>query len=215
MWIIKSATTHILSLLFPVSCVLCREKGKALCLPCFSSFKRTVETPHPDTYSYLSYKDTNVRNMLQKIKYFRKLYLIQPIVEYIASDPFLKGFLSAVENPILIPIPMSKKRTLLRGDNHTEYIAKSISVALDIPIQTNFLLRHKDTLQQVHTHSRIERVKNMRKAFKVEEKYISELRNRTIILIDDVTTTGATIKEATETLRKAGCKNVKAITLAH
>ena len=215
MWIIQFSKNHLISLLFPATCALCNKKGKNICTSCISSLKRTVETPTPSTYSYFSYKDTQVRNLLQKIKYFRKLYLIEPLILHISQDIFLKNFLEDDIDSILVPIPMSRKRIWRRGGNHTIYIAEAFSSHMNIPVHTTLLSRKKDTIQQVLTHSKKERLRNMRNAFTVNEKYIEGLHNKKIILIDDVTTTGATISEAKQTLEKFGFKNIKAITLAH
>jgi predicted amidophosphoribosyltransferase len=104
---------------------------------------------------------------------------------------------------------------LERGSNHTEHIARAFSTQLTIPMETKLLIRKKDTVQQVQTHSKKERIRNIRKAFTVDKKHLDTLKDKRIILVDDVTTTGSTINEAVKVLEKAGFRDIKAITLAH
>lgn len=215
MWIIKRITNYFLEFVFPTRCELCGNKNNTICDTCIETFIRAVDTTSPSTYSHFSYKDARVRSLLQKIKYFRKLYLIEPLVHKVASDYFLREFLADTSTSILLSIPMTRSRIWKRGGNHTIYIAKAFSTELSVTLHTKFLIRKKDTKQQVHTHSKKERLSNIKNAFTVDEKYLSEVRGKNIILIDDVTTTGATIQEAINVLRKHGFKNIKAITLAH
>ena len=99
----------------------------------------------------------------------------------------------------------------MRGYNQAELIAKEISEKLYIPINNKILFRIKNPKRQVKTSTRSERLKNQHNTFKVAEGVL----NSNIILVDDVTTTGATIKEARDILIKNGAKKVMAITIAH
>jgi ComF family protein len=215
MWIIKRLVTKSLALLFPSKCTLCGVSGAGVCDNCLSTLTRAVEVPHPRIYAHFSYKDQRIRSMLQKIKYFRKLFIIESLIQHVSNSPFLVTFIGTKENTILIPIPMSKKRLLERGSNHTEHIARAFSTQLTIPMETKLLIRKKDTVQQVQTHSKKERIRNIRKAFTVDKKHLDTLKDKRIILVDDVTTTGSTINEAVKVLEKAGFRDIKAITLAH
>lgn len=215
MWIIEYLKNKTLNILFPLKCFLCGKNGDGICVDCLETLKRAVETPHPDTYSYFSYKDPRVRKILQNIKYFRKLYLIEALVKHISKDFWLNNLLGNKEFSVLVPIPMSSRRIWSRGGNHTFHMARIFSSSLNIPVSNNLLARKKDTLQQVLTHSRSERLKNMRGAFSINEKILPLFQNKRIILVDDVSTTGATIAEARKILEKNGFRNIIAITLAH
>ncbi len=215
MWIIKVLEKVILEPLFPKRCAVCSKKGVDICEECLSSLTRAVETPHPSIYSYFSYKDSRVKSILQNIKYFRKSYLITPLVKKITTDFWLTNFLGDTKNSLLIPIPMSRKRKLLRGGNQTEAIASSFSSFLSIPFEKNLLLRKKDTSQQVKTHSKGERLHNMKGAFAINNEKLDLYSTARIILIDDVTTTGATVTEAKKILEDVGYRNILTITIAH
>ncbi|MDI6744920.1 MAG: ComF family protein [Thermodesulfovibrionales bacterium] len=109
----------------------------------------------------------------------------------------------------IVPVPLSKKAIRQRGFNQSLLMARIISKNLRIPVYMDMLLKIKDTLPQVGLSAK-ERMKNLRKAFGVSKK-INGLR---LLLIDDVMTTGATARECSRALIKAGAKDVMVITLA-
>ncbi len=99
----------------------------------------------------------------------------------------------------------------MRGYNHAEIIAKEISKITSFPVSTNILVRARSPKRQVTTATRSERLNNQRKSFKV----CGDVKDMNIILVDDVSTTGATLDEARRVLLQYGAKNVQAVTLAH
>lgn len=101
-------------------------------------------------------------------------------------------------------------RKLIRGYNHSEILAKKIAKHAGLPYE-NLLYRQKFQIQQVKTRSKSERLKNQRNAFNLR----GNVTNKDIILIDDVTTTGATLLEARTLLLKNGARSVLAYTIAH
>ena len=126
--------------------------------------------------------------------------------------------LSRMENfrdPVIIPIPLAKKRMHERGFNQSLLISKKISKLSsgNLILEKDVLIKPKDTEHQARIENRNERLKNIVGSFRVinEEK----IKNRNIILIDDVTTTGATLGEAKKVLKQAGARKVIAFTVAH
>lgn len=118
--------------------------------------------------------------------------------------------------PILIPIPLSKKRYKERGYNQVELICKKlieIDNDVNFKLETNILIKSKDVEHQARIKNRRERLENIVGSFGV--KNIELVKNRNIILIDDILTTGATLNEAKKILKKAGARKVIAFTLAH
>ncbi len=112
---------------------------------------------------------------------------------------------------VLIPVPISKERLYERGYNQSELFTKIISKKLDIPMITNALYKVKDTPPQ--STLRFERrAENVKGAYKV---YRSELiKDKSIILTDDVTTTRSSLNECAHMLKKAGAKSVVCVTFA-
>ncbi|MFZ3122980.1 MAG: ComF family protein [Thermodesulfovibrionales bacterium] len=127
------------------------------------------------------------------------------------ANPMGKLFLN-LEMPEcdgIIPVPLSKSALRERGFNQSLLMAKVISKKLKTPLYMDTLLKRKDTLPQVGLRAK-ERMKNLKGAFKASGK-INKLR---LLLLDDVMTTGATARECSKTLMRAGAKEVIVITLA-
>jgi competence protein ComFC len=114
----------------------------------------------------------------------------------------------------LIPIPISKNRRRERGYNQCELIINEI-IRLDSEkrflADYELLIREKDIEKQTHKN-RSERISNTKHIFKVTKRNNLDAK---IIIIDDVTTTGSTLKEARDELLKVGYTNVSALSIAH
>jgi len=127
------------------------------------------------------------------------------------------------EKPILIPIPLHPRRLRERGFNQAEILAREISKYFNWDVLTDVLTRKRYTTAQVNLKAH-ERAKNLKNAFDEEiKKYrnreikdddASIIKNRTVILIDDVLTTGATLNEAGKVLKDLGVNEVWGVCLA-
>ena len=193
---------------FPSYCYVCKKEGASLCTICLSKRKLAESTPSPCIISTYSFKDPVIKKIIHAIKYFHRKDLIPPLAEALAKE------ISSIESnqqKILVPIPMPTIRKYIRGHNHAESITKIIAEKTNIPFDTEILQRTTSKKRQVTTHSRSERLQNQHNAFTVHKN----VKNLHIILIDDVTTTGATIFEARRVLLKKGAASVSAATLAH
>ena len=114
---------------------------------------------------------------------------------------------------IMIIVPLSSKRKRLRGYNQSQLIAEIISNILQIKIQNKILFKTKNILPQ-STLNKEQRKNNIKGAFKA--KNIEKIKNKKILLIDDIYTTGSTLNECSRTLVKNGIKkeNIGVLTLA-
>lgn len=120
--------------------------------------------------------------------------------------------LSGLELPpvdCIVPVPMSAEGLRERGFNQSLLIARHLSKVSGIPLEAGVLCKIKDTLPQVGL-SRNARLQNLKGAFDTRKP----LTGRTVLLVDDVITTGATISECTKTLLKGGATEVYAASLA-
>lgn len=113
----------------------------------------------------------------------------------------------------LIPIPLHPSRFRDRGFNQAEVLGRLLADRLHIPIQTDIFKRVKKTAPQVEMKDRKERLKNMKDVFVLRHDTCSMIPD-TVVLFDDVFTTGATMRSAGETLKRAGAKSVWAVTMA-
>lgn len=212
MWNISNIYSEILKTLFPPKCYVCKKDGESLCESCLRKFGKSVDTPHLYIKSVFSFKDREIKRIIHAIKYYHRKDLVFPLTKILAQE--LKIDLEKEGQNIewvLVPIPMPKIRQYLRGYNQATIIAKELSNLTDIPVKNNFLIRIKSPKRQVSTSTRGERLRNQHNSFKIK----GDAKNLNIILVDDVTTTGATLSEARNILLKSGARNVRAVTLAH
>jgi ComF family protein len=116
------------------------------------------------------------------------------------------------KNSVLVPIPMYWKKKNRRGFNQAEVMCKSISEKTGIP-RCNLIKRIRDTKTQVGL-SKESRINNVRDAFIIDHVRFSEISSKTIILIDDVFTTGSTLEQCARVLKENGVSKVFGFTFA-
>ena len=197
------------------TCLLCRKKTAIYGF--ISPF--TYERDHlPDTFSRVRAgegmqfsQERTIRILIHQFKYMRISGLgnlsAKFLIEYMKKYTVVFGGHVAI-----VPIPLHKSRMRMRGFNQAEYIAEGLARELSIRLLSGALLRVKKTKPQVGLSSE-ERKNNIAGVFAVHDS--SLLRGLSIILVDDVKTTGATLEEAASVLKKAGAKRIIAVTLAH
>ena len=113
----------------------------------------------------------------------------------------------------LVPVPLHRWRILRRRFNQSALMAQYLSESTKIPCLLEAVHRKHATVTQGHLQVS-ERKKNVKNAFALNPKCVEQIRNKHIILIDDVYTTGATITECTKVLLKGGAASVNILTLA-
>jgi competence protein ComFC len=200
--------SKIVETLFPPSCFSCHTQGTVLCDACLRTFAKVVDTPATYITSIYSFRDPIIKRVIHSIKYYHRRDLIEPLTREL-QKVITQQFIS--NDWTLVPIPMPRLRRYMRGYNQAEVIAKTLSEKCNIPFKKSILEREHSVKRQVETMSRALRLKNQHNSFKV----ISNVEGCNIILVDDVTTTGATLSEARRILLKFGAKSVYAVTIAH
>jgi competence protein ComFC len=205
-------------ILFPKVCIHCKETGEVLCEKCLRSTLRCSHQPS-HAYALFSYRDPIIKKAIYSLKYknnktiahvfARELYntLLEDMAEEVMFHSSTK--------PTLVPIPLHPIRKRQRGYNQSELICKELSF-IDQTIfeyRNDVLYRTRNTPSQTHTTSKQARKDNIKDCFNVPSGV--DLTNRTIILIDDISTTGATLGEATKALKRAGASRVYSYVIAH
>jgi len=182
--------------------------------------KPAIKPTTPNTLSIISYKNKIVKKAIWSLKFgnnqsIAKLFaeiIYDNLIEELSELKLLNNF----NDPILITIPLHKTSYKKRGYNQTDLIAKEI-VQIDqnnlLTYKKGVLKKIKKTLPQSHIKNKSKRLKNLENCFKIINPRL--IRNRNIILLDDVTTTGSTLTEAVQTLKVAQPKNIICVTLAH
>jgi competence protein ComFC len=116
-------------------------------------------------------------------------------------------------------VPISKKKLQQRGFNQAERICKKLSELSRIPYQSS-VIKTVETKPQAGTTSKSERLENVRNSFVIDPQFLISIRNNvskplTMLVIDDVTTTGTTLNEVAKVLKENGIEKVYGLTIAH
>ena len=150
-----------------------------------------------------------LRQVVQKFKYGRKVSLGKPLGRLMARG--CQEFLAGCRIDLIIPVPLHRKRLRWRGFNQAVLLARQVARAYAVPLDVLALQRLRETAAQTQL-SEEERRRNVRGAFALApDRSVSGL---TVLLVDDVYTSGATANECSRTLLKNGAKQVYVLTLA-
>ena len=149
-----------------------------------------------------------IQTLIYKLKYSKGKYLA-PYLSLFLVDEFVK---TDWQIDLVVPVPLYIKREKKRGFNQATLLSSAFNSVLGIQIIDNNLIRLKNTPTQTKL-TKQQRKTNLDKAFKVLDKKI--FKNKNILLIDDVFTTGATTDECSKILKAAGVKNIYVLSLAH
>lgn len=153
--------------------------------------------------------DGTLRKIIHLFKYRQKESLHQILGELLLK--YLSQHWSDLKVDFILPVPLHRKRLRWRGFNQAELLARMISLNLDLPLLTENLQRPRFTTPQIELTKK-ERLTNLRGAFKVRKS--EEIEGLSLLLIDDVFTTGATMNECSRALVEAGASKVYCLALA-
>lgn len=154
-----------------------------------------------------------VKRLIKDSKYYSKQDVLEDIGQY-TWDFLLKNLdITDKQKYIILPIPMNFWRKSSRGYNHADVLAKYTSLVSQIPYNTKVLKRVKNTLQQSKL-TRNQRLSNLDGAFKIDEKYRDIIKDKHIILVDDVVSTWVTFLEVLTALNDLWVDNVNCLAIA-
>ena len=218
-----------LDLLFPQRCVGCGKEGNFICQSCCSSLPRVMPPlclkcgrPQPSGIlcpscvgwqaeiagirSPFRFEGT-VRQAVHQLKYKNLRALAAPLAkmlnDYLIANP--------IPAEVLVPVPLHRKRLRERGYNQSSLLAKELGKLINSPVVYDCLIRQQNTPPQARTATVDERRKNVADAFTcVGER----LRNQQVLVIDDVSTSGATLDACAQALKAAGAVSVWGLVLA-
>ena len=223
---IRGVSRALATALFPPRCAACGRPGAALCQPCLATATRL---PHPHCRQCtrpLTYGDQCARCRLEQRR-INRLFVpyayTPPILQAVhrfkyANKRYLAADLAALAMSALptdlrvdlvVPVPLAPSRARQRGYNQGRLLAAEVARRLDLPLDARVLIRLRDTPPQTSL-PRARRLRNVRGAFRALRK----LSGARILLVDDVTTTGATLEAAARALRRRGAVWVGALALA-
>jgi len=206
----------LLDLLFPRACVACGVENTLLCGTCTKDIPFGLSMAGTRIAAAAPYRHEAVRRALWALKYRRNRAVADTLAEPLAET--LIRWLSAedIAGPVaLIPVPLSRRRKRMRGYNQAETLARSLAAHSPehFVVLTRVLWRTRHTKPQTETSDRAERLANLHGSFTA---HIGERHaHLPVVLIDDVTTTGATFTEARHAVRAAGARTILCFAAAH
>lgn len=204
-------------ILFPARCALCGAPGSGLCARCAAALPLSEPLQQKEWVAAYDYGDRAVQKAIWQMKYYRRGEVALALAR--AAAPHITEFVADAlqsahgERVALVPIPQHKRRSASRGFNPSEAIARAIARELENAHVERFLIKTRHTSAQARVKSKTARLENLRGSMRAARGALSP--HALHIIVDDVTTTGATFIEATRALRAAGAKKILCIALAH
>ena len=226
----------IIDLLYPKHCPVCLRAlppGKTLiCPPCEKKIRRVrdpfcmkcgrpidselreycrqcerSEPAFTQNIAWAEYGSFYIRRMLSEVKYHGNRQLLDyPCLDF---SEILRPYMACWQPEVLIPVPIHRSRLRERGYNQALEIACRLSKALKIPVDSESLIRSSETAAQ-KSLGRSGRALNLLSAF----SWNSPKTYRSVLLLDDIYTTGATLNACTRVILRAGTKKVYAACLS-
>lgn len=191
-------------LLTPPYCMKCGKKlwdEGELCADC-------REKKHVFARGRALYEYESAAGALYRLKYGGR----QEYADFFGEEMalYLGGFIREIRPDALIPIPLHGRRMRRRGYNQAALLARALGRYLDIPVEEKCLARVKNTVPLKRLNPK-ERQNNLKRAFNIEQ---NDVKLKTVIIVDDIYTTGSTVDEAARTLAACGVERIYFVTLA-
>jgi ComF family protein len=213
-----SVIKFLLDLFFPISCLGCKRAGEWICGSCRE--KIIIYRDGQNKIENLKFielilvaADYN-QPLLQKVLHHYKYNFIFGLSDFL-GDILINSIscsqLATARIDLVLPVPLFKKRELWRGFNQATLIAKKVADQYHWPIEKNILIRRYPNLSQVGL-SASERRENVSKVFWVNNP--ESIKNKSILLVDDVVTTGATMESCAKVLKKSGAGKIYGLVVA-
>lgn len=225
------AMQRLLDLLYPPRCAGCQRGGYVLCPSCLASIPpltsicqrcsaplspggicsscQSAPLKLSGLRAVSGYQEP-LRSYIHALKYNGNTRLAQPLGVLLAQAYRALG----IRADGIVPVPLHSERQRQRGYNHAALLARVCAAQTNLPLFENMLIRHRATLSQVGL-AHWERQQNVQGAFSCAPAYANgQLRGRTILLIDDVSTTSSTLEACAAPLFAAAAATVYALVLA-
>lgn len=232
--IIKQVKTFALDTLFPKICFGCKKEGFFLCKTCFNALNSKIEVQKCPVCSYRNfsgilcrvcrkksyltrllfchdYKNAVIRELIHAYKYGFIQELAEPLSGFLIKMIKERG-IRLQKTMLVVPIPLHSAKLRKRGFNQSELIAKNFAGHFGLNMIADNLTRGKNTEPQIEMSDFKKRKENITDAFSISRP--EEFQDRKIILIDDVSTSRATIEEAAKVLKGAGAKTIWGLVVA-
>ena len=225
--VVSRMASAAVEIVMPMRCVNCDREGPYVCSSCEPSLPRlrgdrcrSCATPGPvglcetcavyrpayDRIIARYLMEGAVRVAVHDLKY-RNLRAAAPELGRLMAATVRE---SRIDADVVIPVPIHRKRERQRGYNQSQHLAAGVAKKLGLPVDSKVLRKLRDTEPQVSMPNDEERRSNLDGAFSCDGR----LTGSSVLLIDDVVTTGSTISSCAEALKSSGASTVFGVALA-
>lgn len=202
---------------FPPICGMCGEINENyICNNCYENIKKikkcVINEYNNRNFSkhlYIFRYEGIIRNKIIEYKFEDKGYLYKMFAKIILSYKKTCNFIKKYD--VIIPVPISKKRKKKRGYNQSELVANELAQKLNQDIWTDIIIKKKDNKPQSELN-KLERIKNVEDIYEINKPI--EVKNKKVLLLDDIYTTGSTVNEIARKLKQNQTQEIGVITLA-
>ena len=216
----KSITVpKILNLIYPPTCGICGKLNENfLCKKCknmlehhanFNIDKNLDKEKYFDEHLYIFQYEGIIRRIILKYKFQDKSYLYKTFVNFLLKNKNLFEILEKYDT--IIPVPISKKRKKERGYNQSYLLAREIAKYTNLKCESHCLFKVKNVIEQ-SILSKEERIKNIQGVYELKNE--QRLKDKKLLLLDDIYTTGSTANECCRILKEAKPINIGIFTIA-
>ena len=133
--------------------------------------------------------------------------------ESLIQNEIFQNILFVSSNVWITCVPLHEKKLMKRGYNQSEILGRNLSELLGLRFNSNLIIRTRNTIPQFKLKKE-ERVKNIADAFELNPKYKDKMSGKSIFIVDDLFTSGTTLRECGKLLKKAGAKAVYGLTFS-
>lgn len=210
---------NILNIIYPNVCGICGNIDKEyICKKCYIKIKDNLKgyikkykkEQYFQKHIYMCKYEGIIREKIIDYKFNNEAYLYKMFAHIILQNKKICVILKKYD--IIIPVPIHKQREKQRGYNQSYLIAKEIQKNIkDITIINNAIVKTKNIKPQSEL-SKLQREKNVKDAYKV--KNVEKIIGKKILILDDIYTTGSTVRECSKKLIEAGCNTIDVLTIA-
>lgn len=195
------------------------EGEDRLCASCWNSLTPVRSTDHTFTVMTDRFRSAGIIDTFVPLYYFEKHHALQSLAhslkygEITAFGTELGKKLGRklkeekISADAVMPVPLNKRKERERGYNQSSFIARGVAEELSVPVFSNIVSRKKYTVTQTRLTAD-ERKENLADAFAVHQRRAAQLHRATIIIVDDIITTGSTIQEMGKLLKEHGVRTV-------
>jgi len=191
----------ILDILFPDRCFYCGKIGRTICSNCLAKINKPYlfRKVNDDYFDYVfcgSFYRGFIKSRIHSFKFHKKAHLYKYFIELCLRDKKIVEFLKKFD--YIVCVPMHYKKELKRGYNQSKLLAEELGRKLDVEV-LDCLEKVKENKTQ-SLLSEKERAKNVKNVFEYRGEI--DLKNKNIILVDDILTTGSTVREISKMLKE-------------